>query len=296
MPVLVFALNEASLPNPGLTPENPFYFLDKVGEALREFLTFNPEAKARLQITFAAERIAEIKVVLETKGIQAPGLDIAQARLHANIAKAATIIENEKQKGKDVSELAKSINDEFKAKEKALEQAFEDQEQVLEIKEDELKLEIRKTRLAGDTAKVEELVKQLGEVKAQKELLELKEEEQEEILEQEEERLEEGLEAQHKAEEAIKEAEEELEKILADAKEEGIEIRPDALARFNSLISSAKSSLAAGDFAQARQLAKQAERILEDIEEAIEELEEQREEEEDMAEDEEEQEEEENED
>ena len=67
IPALVFAQNQAVLPNAGLTPESPFYFFDKLGEALREFFTFNPEGKARLQITFAAERVAEIKVILETK-------------------------------------------------------------------------------------------------------------------------------------------------------------------------------------------------------------------------------------
>ena len=63
---LVSAQNQAVLPNAGFTPESPFYFLDKFGEALRSFFTFNPEGKARLQITFAAERVAEIKVILET--------------------------------------------------------------------------------------------------------------------------------------------------------------------------------------------------------------------------------------
>ncbi|MEK9183862.1 MAG: DUF5667 domain-containing protein, partial [Patescibacteria group bacterium] len=60
VPFLVFAQNGTTLPNAGLTPESPFYFLDKLGEALREFFTFNPEGKARLQIAFAAERVAEI--------------------------------------------------------------------------------------------------------------------------------------------------------------------------------------------------------------------------------------------
>ena len=77
----VFAQSQqAALPSAGLTPESPFYFLDKFGEALRSFFTFNPEGKAHLQITFAAERIAEIKVVLETKGVDAKGLEVAQGR------------------------------------------------------------------------------------------------------------------------------------------------------------------------------------------------------------------------
>ena len=58
---------QVTLPSAGLTPESSFYFLDKFGEALRSFFTFNPEGKALLEITFASERVAEIKVILETK-------------------------------------------------------------------------------------------------------------------------------------------------------------------------------------------------------------------------------------
>ena len=71
-PVEGFAHEPVALPNAGLTPESAFYFVDKIGEALREFFTFNPDAKAHLQIDFAAERIAEIKIILETKG-EMPG-------------------------------------------------------------------------------------------------------------------------------------------------------------------------------------------------------------------------------
>src|SRR3989344_1858602 len=104
-----FAQNQTALPSAGLTPESPFYFLDKLGETLREFFTFNPEGKARLQITFAAERVAEIKVILETKGIEARGLDVAQARLQEHLGNAAEIVIKQKGEGKDVSKLAKEL-------------------------------------------------------------------------------------------------------------------------------------------------------------------------------------------
>ena len=179
IPILALAHESVALPSPGLTPESAFYFVDKIGEALREFFTFNPEAKAHLQIDFAAERIAEIKIILETKGVNAKGLEVAQSRLRAHLGDAAEIVVKQKNKGKDVSELAKSISEDFDANKEALKQAFKDQERALEAKEDELKTKIREARQAGNTAQVEALVKELGEIKAQKELLELKEEEQE---------------------------------------------------------------------------------------------------------------------
>ena len=142
IPILVFAQNQVTLPRPGLTPDSPFYFLDRFFETLQEFFTFNPEAKARLQVTFAGERIAEIKILLETKGVEAKGLDVAQSRLQANIARAAEILQSEKEKGRDVSQLSKDLEDEFEAREKLLEESFKEQERTLKIKEREIKAKI----------------------------------------------------------------------------------------------------------------------------------------------------------
>ena len=273
---------QVTLPSAGLTPESNFYFLDKFGEALQQFFTFNPDGKARLQITFAAERIAEIKVILETKGVEARGLEVAQSRLQAHLASAATIVTEQKSKGKDVSALAKELGDEFEGPKIALEQSFKEQERALEAQEKDLKAKIREARLAGDTAQVEALVKQLGEVKAQKEFLELKEEEVEEALEREEERIEEEMEAREKAEKALREAEKEKQEILDEAAEENISVPVETFGKFDGLLAQAKSALAAGNFAEVKRLAKQAEKSLDSVEEAIEELDEAKEKEEEL--------------
>ncbi|MCH7529829.1 hypothetical protein IIB50_01805 [Patescibacteria group bacterium] len=262
------------VPSAGITPESPLYFLDKLGEALQEFFTFNPEAKAHLQITFAAERIAEIKIILETKGVEAKGLDVAESRLLANIAKAATIVEDEKAKGKDVSALAKELGDEFESPKSTLAQAFKEQERALEAKEDELKTRMKATHRAGDTAATEALAQELGQVKAQLELLELKEEDLEDALELEEERIEEEMEAQHKAEKAIKEAREERQEVADEAVEEGVILPANAFTEFDGLLSQSQSAFQAENYQEARRLAKQAEKSLDDVEDMIDELEE----------------------
>lgn len=277
VPLLVFAQNQVVLPNAGLTPESPFYFLDKFGEALRTFFTFNPEGKAHLQITFAAERIAEIKIILETKGVEAKGLDVAQSRLQAHLANAATIVVDQKSKGKDVSRLAKELDDELEGPKTALEETFKAKERVLEAQEKELKRKIIEARRAGNTAEVESLVQQLGQVKAQKELLELKEEEDEEALEGEEERLEKEMEAKEKAEKAekaIREAEKEKQEVLDEAVGEEVAVPVEAFGKFDGFLAQAKSALAAGNYPEAKRLAKQAEKSLDAVEEAIEDLEE----------------------
>lgn len=100
VPFLAFAQSsQTTLPSAGLTPESSFYFLDRLGENLRHFFTFNPEAKARLQISFAAERIAEIIVILETKGIF-----VAATVNGSPISRLSVIKELEKQGGKQALE------------------------------------------------------------------------------------------------------------------------------------------------------------------------------------------------
>ena len=278
----VFAQNQAVLPNAGLTPESNFYFLDKFGEALREFFTFNPEGKAHLQITFASERVAEIKVILETKGAEAKGLEIAQSRLQAHLANAATIVVDQKAEGKDVSQLAKELDDEFDAPKTAFEQTFKAEERAFEAQEKELKVKILEARRAGDAAQVESLIQQLGQIKAQKELLELKEEEAEEALEQEEERLEEEMEAKEEAEKAIREAEKEKQKVLDEAAEEDGAVPAEAFGKFDSLLAQAKAALVAGNFQEAKRLAKQAEKSLDSVEVAAEDLKDAKEKEEEL--------------
>ncbi len=268
-----FAHNQAVLPNAGLTPESPFYVLDRFGEALRSFFTFNPEGKARLQITFAAERVAEIKVILETKGIEAKGLEVAQSRLQAHLASAATIVTDQKSKGKDVSALAKELDDGLETPKSALADSFKAEKRALEAKEGELKAELRAAHRAGDTTKAEALAQELGQVKAQKELLDLKAEDIDDELEVEEERLEEEIEAQLKAEKAIREAEEEKQEVIDEAVEEGIELPANTFAEFDGLLAQARGALQAGNFVEAKNLAKRAEKSLDQIEKMIEGLE-----------------------
>ena len=118
----------------GLTPESPFYFLDTIGETFQEFFTFNSESKARLQITFAAERVAEIKVMLETKGVEAKGLAIAKARLKKHLDSAAEIVAKQKDKGKDMSNLLKETDD-IDKEVKKLKKEKEEQKELSKLEE-----------------------------------------------------------------------------------------------------------------------------------------------------------------
>jgi len=286
----------STLPSPGLTPESKLYFLDKFGEALRELLTFTSEGKAKLQIVFAAERISEIKDMLESKGVEAKGIEVAYARLRANLDKVNTIIADKKTDGQDVGALAKELNDDFEKPKTALKETFEAEKQVLENKIEELKTKIRDAQQAGNTVLVESLRKELDAVKAQKDQLEIKKEEQEDTLDSREEKLEEEMDDKEEAEEAIREAEKEKSEVVDEAAKEGVTIPAETFKKFDQLISQAKELLSRQNYQGSKQLAKQAKESLENIKDTAEELDEAREDAEDLAEKIEEQEKEDNED
>ncbi|MCR4330792.1 MAG: DUF5667 domain-containing protein [Patescibacteria group bacterium] len=155
----------SNMPSAGLTPESALYFFDRLGENLQEFFTFNKEAKAKLQIEFANERIAEIKILIETKGPETKGIEKAKVLLVGNIARAAEIVQEVKSSGEEVSALAKELDDEFDRQEQLLVQTF--QEAQKELKEDRLaavqKL-IEEAQKLGDAEQVAGLKAQAEEL------------------------------------------------------------------------------------------------------------------------------------
>lgn len=215
------------LPKAGLTPESPFYFLDKFGETLRDFLTFNPEAKARLQVAYAAERIVEIKIILETRGVDTKGLEVARARLEANAAKAADIVKKEENKGKDVSKLAGEIVDSFHLQRKAVKQAFDDAKQEFSTKKKELHNQLLAAIETGDAALQEKIRAELVAIEAAKDEAEAKKDATIDILEAEKDRLQGELEEKKRQEDEARDVLEEAVEDLEEAKEKEEEFKEE---------------------------------------------------------------------
>ena len=166
IPFLAFAQDVPVIKtSAGLTPDSTFYFLDRLGENLQEFFTFNKEAKARLQIEFANERIAEIKILVETKGPETKGIEKAKTLLVGNVAHAAEIVQEVKSSGKEVSVLAKELDDEFDRQEQLLVKTFQDAQKKL--KEDRL---ANVQKLIGEAQKLGDIEQVVG-LKAQAEEL-----------------------------------------------------------------------------------------------------------------------------
>ncbi len=282
IPFLVFAQNQATLPNAGLTPESPFYFLDKLGEALQRFFTFNPESKARLEITFAKERIAEIKLVLEDKGVNATGILVSERGLDDHLGRVAAILADLKQEGEDTNNLAKELSDDFDPAQEALKNTFKSEADTLDAKIDELKAKLKQARLSGDTVQAEALLKEIADLKVQKELLEQHEDKDDGEVEEANEHLDEALGLKEEAIEKIKDAEEEKADIVKEAQEDNLDIPDGAFKEFDALLSQAKAAFDAGNYEDAKRLAKEAKKSVKEVEKHLENLKDAKDEEEDL--------------
>jgi hypothetical protein len=58
----VYAQDE-ELPDPGITPDSPFYFFDKLTKNIGMFFTFGDEAKAEKALRYAEERLSEARAM-----------------------------------------------------------------------------------------------------------------------------------------------------------------------------------------------------------------------------------------
>jgi hypothetical protein len=54
---------DEALPDPGMTPDSPFYFFDTMGKNVGMFFTFGSEAKAGKALEYAGERLAEARAM-----------------------------------------------------------------------------------------------------------------------------------------------------------------------------------------------------------------------------------------
>lgn len=191
LPLVTFAQTGSS-PSAGLTPQSPFYFLDRLGEVLQELIAFSPDAKIRLQIDFAAERIAEIQIEMKAKDVDARGLEVAQSRLERHLSKASDLIFKEKEKGEDVEEWSDILEKEFEASKQALESSFESAQDALEDEIESLEKELEQARRSGNESLVKELTLKLEDLEDEQDELEAQKKDSQDSLENAQEEFDQG--------------------------------------------------------------------------------------------------------
>jgi len=106
---LAVLAQETQLPDPGTTPDSPFYILKEWKESIQTFFTFGAENKAKQYLHLADVRLAEYQKMIE-KG----KTEIAQRTLEKyekQLGHALQKIEELKNKGEDVKEISQKVED-----------------------------------------------------------------------------------------------------------------------------------------------------------------------------------------
>jgi len=100
---VAYAQEGDGLPDPGITPDSPFYFMDKWAKQLILAFTFKHQAKAQKALQYAEERLAEVDAMLAKKKYK----EATQARSEYQycLAVATKSMERVKAKDTDTSEM-----------------------------------------------------------------------------------------------------------------------------------------------------------------------------------------------
>ena len=100
---------ETKLPDPGLTPDSPFYFLETIAEGIGTFFTFGDLKKAERYADLAAERLAEVQAVVEKGKLKSveKTLERYEKQLNNSIARAKKAMTKAKDAEKAMEVIAK---------------------------------------------------------------------------------------------------------------------------------------------------------------------------------------------
>lgn len=249
--------------NNTITPDSNFYFLKKITENVQEFFTFNSEAKAKLQTTFINERINEIKSILNKENNV--GLEEVKERLQKNLKKASDIVNNQKDKGNDVSNLAKELDSQLEKSNQILEEVFNNHINNIENKEGII---IEKINSEKNENEINNLINSLNTIKEEKTNIKDFYNESKDIIKQKIDLISEEMDSKLKAEKIIEGVEKDKEEVLEKNLEENI------LLKFNNIINQAKSAFNNGQFEEAKGIANQIEKGITNIKNSVIKLEE----------------------
>ena len=98
---------ETELPDPGTTPDSPFYFLERILETVGTFFTFGDLKKAERYAALASERVAEAQAVVE-KG-KSKAAEKALQRYEDQLNRALSRAESARAKGQSIEEVSERV-------------------------------------------------------------------------------------------------------------------------------------------------------------------------------------------
>jgi len=103
----VLAQND-ELPSPGITPDSPFYFLERIVEKISTFFIFGDLKKAERHALLAAERLAEAQAIAE-KG-KPELIEKTSARYENQLEKSMARIERAIRKGENTEKIMEVLD------------------------------------------------------------------------------------------------------------------------------------------------------------------------------------------
>lgn len=89
-------------------PDSKLFFLDRFKQKVRLFLAFRPEARAKVHADVAGERLAELRLMLSRNNPK--GISIALSGISDNLKDVDDEIYQAQLSGRDIGNLAKTIN------------------------------------------------------------------------------------------------------------------------------------------------------------------------------------------
>lgn len=91
-----------------ILPDSKLFFLDRFKQKVRLFLAFRPEARAKVHVDVAGERLAELRLMLSRNNPK--GISIALDGISGNLKDVDDEIYQAQLSGRDISNLAKTLN------------------------------------------------------------------------------------------------------------------------------------------------------------------------------------------
>ncbi len=140
MIALLVGGSSAAFASEASVPGDALYGVEQLVESIQYGLESNPTDKAHMQIKFAEERVMEMKQIIQQDNFKTKDLMRAQAEFQNNLVQVATIIDQEKSGGNDVTVLVEQLAGSMDEQKKYIQNTFEDlkinviqQESVLEL-------------------------------------------------------------------------------------------------------------------------------------------------------------------
>lgn len=133
-----------------ILPDSPFFFFDQLKQNVRLFFAFTPEAKAKVNANVAGERLAELRFMLARNNLSAA--KIALEGISDNFNKAVNEVAVAKLAGRNVSALAKSINDDIKQKRQTLDVLNEQTKGELKARVDAVQTSLFRSKVEVEDA------------------------------------------------------------------------------------------------------------------------------------------------